>query len=74
MYSKLWGLNNKGYATVTFIINVKYIDNQYNNVCLYPYVISTVASFTKEVNRRLAKRPLVFNGCLANRGWTSLVK
>ena len=29
---------------------------------------------TKEVNSRLAKRPLVFNGCLANRRLTSLVK
>ena len=29
-----------------------------------------VASFTKEVNSRLAKRPLVFNGRLANRGLT----
>ena len=28
---------------------------------------SPVASFTKEVNPRLAKRPLVFNGRLANR-------
>ena len=34
----------------------------------------TVASFTKEVNRRLAKRPLIFNGRLANPGLTSLVK
>ena len=33
-----------------------------------------VASFTKEINSRLAKRPLVFNGRLANRGLTSLVK
>ena len=33
-----------------------------------------VASFTKEVNWRLAKRPLVFNGRLANRQLTSLVK
>ena len=33
-----------------------------------------VASFTKEVNLRLAKHPLVFNGRLANRGLTSLVK
>ena len=35
---------------------------------------SAVASFVKEVNPRLAKRPLVFNGRLANRGLTSLVK
>ena len=34
----------------------------------------TVASFTKEVNPRLAKRPLISNGRLANRGLTSLVK
>ena len=33
-----------------------------------------MASFTKEVNPRLAKRPLVFNGRLANRGLTTLVK
>ena len=33
-----------------------------------------VASFTKEVNPRLAKRPLKTNGRLANRGLTSLVK
>ena len=34
----------------------------------------TVASFTKEVNWRLAKRPLVFNGRLANHQLTSLIK
>ena len=33
-----------------------------------------VASFTKEVNPWLAKRPLVFNGRLANGRLTSLVK
>ena len=33
-----------------------------------------VASFTKEVNLRLAKRPLKTNRRLANRGLTSLVK
>ena len=32
-----------------------------------------VAFFTKEVNPRLAKRPLKTNGRLANRGLTSLV-
>ena len=31
----------------------------------------TEASFTKEVNRWLAKRPLAFNGRLANHGLTS---
>ena len=35
---------------------------------------SPVASFTKEVNLRLAKRPLKTNGRLANRRLTSLVK
>ena len=39
---------------------------------LVPWI--TVASFTKEVNPRLDKRPLVFNGRLANRVLTSLVK
>ena len=33
-----------------------------------------MASFTKEVHPRLAKRALVFNGRLANRRLTSLVK
>ena len=33
-----------------------------------------VASFTKEENLRLIKRPLKTNGRLANRGLTSLVK
>ena len=36
--------------------------------------VSPVASFTKEFNPRLAKRPLKTNGRLANRGLTSLVK
>ena len=31
----------------------------------------SVASFAKEVNPRLAKHPLIFNGRLANRGLTS---
>ena len=33
-----------------------------------------ITSFTKKVNLRSAKHPLVFNGCLTNRGLTSLVK
>ena len=33
-----------------------------------------VTSFTKEVNPRLAKRPLITNACLANLELTSLVK
>ena len=36
--------------------------------------MTPVVSFTKEVNPRLDKRPLVFNGRLVNRGLTSLVK
>ena len=35
--------------------------------------MATVASFTKEVNPRLAKRPLKTNGRLANLELTSLV-
>ena len=42
----------------------------------FGYMITNipVASFTKEINPRLAKRPMIFNGRLANRGLTSLVK
>ena len=39
-----------------------------------PGALTPVASVTKEVNWRLAKRPLVFNGRLANHQSTSLVK
>ena len=35
--------------------------------------VNPVASFTKEVNTRLSKHPLIFNGYLANRKLTSLV-
>ena len=38
------------------------------------YLIVPVASFTKEVNPQLAKRPLKANGHLANLELTSLVK
>ena len=41
-------------------------------VAATPSVI--LASFTKKVNTRVAKRPLKTNGRLANRGWTSSVK
>ena len=37
-------------------------------------ILAPVASFTTELNSRLAKRPLVFNGRLADCGLTSLVK
>ena len=40
----------------------------------YGIIELPVASFTKEVNWWLAKRPLVFNGRLANRQLISLVK
>ena len=40
----------------------------------YTIVHTLVAFFTKEVNPRLAKRPLVFNGRLVNRGLTFLIK
>ena len=43
-------------------------------VCLEYSVLISVASFTKEVNQRLAKRPLVLEWHLANRRLTSLVK
>ena len=39
-----------------------------------PQQWETLASFSKEVNPRLAKRPLVCDGRLANRGLTSSVK
>ena len=45
--------------------------NFYSNVT---EIGSTVASFTKEVNSRLAKRALKTNGRLANLELTSLVK
>ena len=47
---------------------LKYISDQH--CCLW----WSVASFTKEVNSQLAKRPLKTNGRLANCGLTSLVK
>ena len=50
---------------------------QYPSVSDRPRVkggLPPVASFTKEVNPRLAKRPLKINGRLANHRLTSLVK
>ena len=38
---------------------------------LWLLIMSTVASFTKEINPILAKRPLKTNGRLANIGLTS---
>ena len=42
--------------------------------CVDVMLAIRLTSFTKEVNPRLAKRPLIFNERLANRGLTSLVK
>ena len=44
-----------------------------NNVSV-SYLLTPVASFTKDVNLQLAKHPLKTNGHLANRGLTSLEK
>ena len=47
----------------------------YYRDCFYVTILlRPVASFTKEVNPRLAKRTLIFNGHLANRGLTSVAK
>ena len=43
------------------------------NAFLHYHAISGLF-FSKDVNHRLAKRPMVFNGRLGNRGLTSLVK
>ena len=43
-------------------------------VSLTTHICITRPQWVKEVNLGLAKRPLVFNGRLANRGLTSLVK
>ena len=56
-------------STGQFHICLVYIE-QYGS-CLLKI---PVASFTKEVNQRLAKRPLINNGRLANHRLTSLVK
>ena len=55
-----------------FQFHVFLLINNISNLLLFIY--TPVASLTKEVNPRLAKRPLIFNGRLVNRGLTSLVK
>ena len=45
-----------------------------NTKMLQVFEILPVASFNKEVNPRMAKRPLKINGRLADRRLTSLVK
>ena len=47
---------------------------QYCSSYIFILDLTPVASFTKEVNRWLAKRPLKTNGRLTNRRLTSLVK
>ena len=48
-------------------------DNRYTMMLKLCMGIETVAPFTKEMHLWLAKRLLLFNGRLANRGLTSLV-
>ena len=65
MYSKQMHHGKETWCHVS-LWNVKHDDSM--------LIYTPVASFTKEVNLRLAKCRLVFNGCLVNRGLTSLVK
>ena len=52
-----------------------FLSQQYDSyIGTFNIEMTPVASFTKEVNRRLAKRPLKTNERLANFGLTSLVK
>ena len=53
-----------------------YLEQRLSALLNYIFILdlTPVVSFTKEVNPRLAKRPLVFNGRLANCGLASLVK
>ena len=50
------------------------VDGPQLNYMLSPFSQLPVASFNKEVNPGLAKRPLETNGRLANRKLTSFVK
>ena len=60
---------------ISIDISQKFIPKgQINNIPALGHIMAwcrPVASFTKEVNSRLCKRPLVFNGRLANRRLTS---
>ena len=59
----------------TFLFLVEtFLSDSYFLVFLNVFKLIPVSSFTKGGNPRLAKGPLVLNGCLANRGLTSLVK
>ena len=59
--------------TFPFLVET-FVSGSYILLFLNVFKLIPVASFTKWDNPRLAKRPLVFNGCLANRGLTSIVK
>ena len=61
----LMKLQDKRNITSSYILSDTFVEHN----CYIP-----VASFTKKVNSRLATRPLIFNGHLANRGLTSLAK
>ena len=70
---------NQAKATTEVVVGMLQIklkrDNALeNSICKMADPTVQMASFTKEVNPRLAKRPLKTNGRLANRGLTSLVK
>ena len=63
-------------AASIIVVNHGAINSVDNNQYLWPTVHSLipVASFTSEINPRLAKRPLKTSGRLANRELTFLVK
>ena len=65
-----WHSSESNFTRNTLVINhLSQLENR-----LISYSNLPVASFTKEVNPRLAKRPLKTNGRLANLELTSLVK
>ena len=71
--------HNKSYIMRLHIVGFVHLCSDIDfEKCTYIFVleiaICTVASFTKEVNPWLAKRPLKTNGRLANRRLTFLVK
>ena len=60
------------YERVGFVVYVCRLSSLYCAQCWYRFCVTT--SFTKEVNSRITKRSLVFNGHLANSELTSLVE
>ena len=65
-------MHTKAKGNPTLSSTVSKSKRQY--ACILYGALRPMAYFTKEVNLGLAKRPLVFNGRLANRGLTPLVK